>query len=48
MIEAVEGFPGNVIAVNCKRRVTKCAYERDFIPAIERALKKYDKERRGN
>jgi hypothetical protein len=41
MIESIIGLPDNVIAVNCKGRVTRGDYERILIPAVEQALKKH-------
>jgi hypothetical protein len=45
MIALEQGFPDNVIAVDCKGRVTRSDYERVLIPAVEAALKKHDKLR---
>jgi len=45
MIEALQNFPGNVVAVVCHGRVTKQDYARVLIPAVENALKDRDKVR---
>jgi len=39
MIERLEGFPENVVAVAGKGQVTKEDYEKVLIPALETALK---------
>jgi hypothetical protein len=39
MIERLEGFPENVVAVAGKGQVTKEDYEKVLIPAVEAALK---------
>ncbi|MGC1415585.1 MAG: STAS/SEC14 domain-containing protein [Candidatus Acidiferrum sp.] len=45
MIEALKGFPTNVLAFACKGYVTKGDYETVLIPAVEEALKKKGKVR---
>jgi hypothetical protein len=45
MIEVLEGFPGNVIAIAGRGRITKADYENVLVPAVEQALKQYDKIR---
>ncbi len=45
MIELIEGFPENVLAVSCKGQVTKGDYEQILIPAVEKALQRRDKIR---
>ncbi len=39
MIEALSGFPGNVVAVACKGQVTRADYEATLIPRVAEALK---------
>jgi SpoIIAA-like len=43
MMERLEGFPDNVIAVAGKGQVTKIDYEQVLIPAVEAALKTHRK-----
>ena len=45
MIKLLEGFPDNVIAVNCSGHVTKRDYEDVLIPAVKRTLKAHEKAR---
>jgi hypothetical protein len=45
MIERLDGFPENVIAVDCKGHVTRDDYEKILIPTVERTLAKHDKVR---
>jgi hypothetical protein len=40
MIELLEGFPANVVAVSGKGQVTRKDYEEVLIPAVEAAFKK--------
>jgi hypothetical protein len=41
MIELLEGFPENVVAVSGKGQVTKRDYEEVLVPAVEAAFKKH-------
>lgn len=43
MIERLEGFPDNVVALAGKGQVTKKDYEEVLIPAVEAAFKRHDK-----
>ena len=43
MIERLEGFPEDVVAVAGKGQVSKEDYEKVLIPAIEEAFKKHKK-----
>ncbi len=45
MIETLDGFPQNVVAVACKGHVTRADYETVLIPTVEQALKQHDKIR---
>ena len=45
MIEALTGFPGDVLGFRCKGFVTRRDYEDVLEPAVERALKAHDKLR---
>lgn len=45
MIENIEGFPDNVIALIAKGQVTKKDYEQLVIPKVATALKRHDKIR---
>lgn len=45
MIEIIENFPEDVVAIVAKGRVTRQDYEEVLIPKIEEALKKYGKIR---
>jgi SpoIIAA-like len=45
MIEQLKEFPGNVVAVVCKGRVTKGDYDSVLVPAVEAALKQHGKVR---
>ena len=38
MIELQSNFPGNVVAIACRGKVTKADYETVLIPAVDRAL----------
>ena len=43
MLEFIEGFPDNVIAISAKGRVTARDYEEVLIPRVEEALKRHGK-----
>jgi uncharacterized protein YlzI (FlbEa/FlbD family) len=45
MIENIESFPDNVVALVAKGQVTKKDYEQVLIPKVEAALKRHDKIR---
>ncbi|MGT2434138.1 STAS/SEC14 domain-containing protein (plasmid) [Cupriavidus basilensis] len=45
MIEIIEGFPGNVVAVSATGEVTRDDYEKVLIPAVEAALARREKIR---
>lgn len=45
MIEIIDTFPDNVVALIAKGHVTKKDYEQVLIPQIEAALKRHDKIR---
>jgi hypothetical protein len=45
MIELLKNFPGNVVALSAKGRVTKEDYEKVVIPAVEKAIAQHDKVR---
>ena len=45
MIEALKGFPANVVALACKGHVTRSDYETALIPAVREALKQHHKVR---
>lgn len=45
MIEALEGFPANVLAFVCHGHVTKQDYDTVLIPAVANALQENDKVR---
>jgi len=45
MIELLEGFPDNVVALTCKGQVSQTDYVKVLEPAVERALKQHDKVR---
>ena len=45
MIECIEAFPDNVVALIAKGQVTKKDYEQVLIPKVEAALKRHDKIR---
>lgn len=45
MIRLLEGFPDNIIAVACEGQVTRRDYEDVLIPAVETALRRYEKLR---
>ena len=45
MIEILNNFPDNVIALSCKGQVTKEDYDGILVPAILEALKRHDKIR---
>lgn len=45
MIEALKGFPDNVVAVACHGQVTKHDYETMLVPAVQEALGRHDKVR---
>ena len=42
MVEVLGGYPGNVIAVAGRGRITRADYESVLIPAVEQALKEQD------
>ncbi|MGA9882246.1 MAG: STAS/SEC14 domain-containing protein [Candidatus Acidiferrales bacterium] len=43
MIERLDGFPDNVVAVAAKGQVSKKDYEQVLVPEVERAFKKHRK-----
>jgi phosphoserine phosphatase len=45
MIESIEGFPDNVVALIAKGQVTKEDYEQILIPEVEAVLKRHEKIR---
>lgn len=45
MIEVLQGFPGNVVAFACHGHVTRSDYLTVLIPAVEKALRSYEKVR---
>lgn len=45
MIEILNDFPDNVIALSCEGQVTKEDYDGTLVPAILKALKRHDKIR---
>lgn len=45
MIEILNNFPGNVIALSCEGQVTKADYDGILVPAILKALKQHNKIR---
>jgi len=45
MIELIEGFPDNVVALLAKGKITKQDYETVTIPGVENALKRHHKIR---
>jgi hypothetical protein len=45
MIEIVNNFPDNVVALSCEGQVTKEDYDGILVPAILKALKRHDKIR---
>jgi hypothetical protein len=45
MIENIEGFPDNVVALAAKGQVTKKDYQQVVIPLVESALKRHSKIR---
>jgi hypothetical protein len=45
MIEALEGFPANVLAFVCHGRVSRRDYDTVLIPTVEKALQENDKVR---
>jgi hypothetical protein len=45
MIEILNNFPDNVIALSCKGQVTQKDYDGILVPAILEALKRHDKIR---
>jgi len=45
MIDVLEGFPENIIAISGKGQVTRADYETVLIPALEHALAQHDKIR---
>ena len=45
MIDILEGFPGNVVAIKASGEVTREDYERVLIPAVEAAFTSRDKVR---
>ncbi len=45
MIEVIDGFPENVVALTAKDTVTRQDYEKVLIPAVNDALKRHGKIR---
>lgn len=45
MIERLEGFPDNVVAVACRGHVTSADYKSVLVPIIEKALEDHEKVR---
>jgi hypothetical protein len=45
MIEILNNFPDNVVALSCEGQVTKEDYDGILVPAILKALKRHDKIR---
>jgi len=45
MIELLEGFPADAVAVRCSSFVNKADYDEVLVPAVERALKAHEKLR---
>jgi hypothetical protein len=45
MIDTLDGFPDNVVAIACKGQVTRSDYAEVLIPAVEAALQRHDKVR---
>lgn len=45
MIEILQGFPDNTVAVACRGHVTRADYEKVLVPTVEQALKQHDKVR---
>lgn len=45
MIETLEGFPANVVAVRGHGRISGADYENVLVPAVEKALAAHDKVR---
>lgn len=45
MIELLQGFPENVVALVAKKHVTRADYQTVLVPAVEKALKQHDKVR---
>lgn len=45
MIEHLEGFPDNVVAVACRGHVTSAEYQKVLVPIIEKALEGHEKVR---
>ena len=45
MIEALEGFPGNVAAFACHGHVTRKDYDTVLVPVVEQALEEHEKVR---
>jgi len=45
MIEKLNGFPENVVAIGCKGHVTRQDYETTLIPLVEKALEQHEKVR---
>jgi len=43
MIERLQGFPDNVIAVAAKGQVTRADYEQVLVPEVERVFKNHQK-----
>lgn len=43
MIESIDSFPDNVVAVIAKGQVTKQDYEKVLIPKVEAALKRHER-----
>lgn len=45
MIEALTGFPDNVVAFACRGHVSRKDYDDVLVPVVEKALKSHDKVR---
>jgi hypothetical protein len=45
MIEALEGFPDNVVAFACRGHVSRKDYDDVLVPAVEQALENHDRIR---
>lgn len=45
MIELLEGFPDNTVAVACKGHITKHDYETVIVPRVHEAFERHDRVR---
>jgi hypothetical protein len=45
MMDITEGFPDNVVAVDCRGRITRDDYDCTLIPAVEAKLARHEKLR---